>query len=185
MAKKDITMINWLQISSLRLARVRFFFILLFAAVIIAADAWKLIPPEVVLDRWTVAGLALAVNAIIWYFSRSGSQKESFYKGLIFTQIILDIAVASFLIYSQRGVASNAVMLYALPLIVSAVLLSRAALFATAFLSVATYAMVTVRYAITYPGEGYRVELYSELAFYGGIFFVIAALLNALVHSRK
>lgn len=176
---------NWLQVSSVRITRVRFVIIGAFIANTIAADAWNLIPPQVVLHRWTLLGIVAIANTLFWYASRTQSKSSTYYKALIYAQIMLDILVISLFVYSQRGVDSLAVTFYALPLISSAVLLTRSALYATAVLCASAYAIACIRYQFFHPGESYKVELYAEVFLYGAFFFVIAALLHIVIRSKK
>lgn len=184
MAKQQILQ-NWLQVSGLRLARVRFVVIALFALSTLFADAWNLIPDGAVLQRWTAVAVVAIVNTFLWYASRSNVKSELYYKILIFCQIVLDILVVSLLIYTQRGIASSAVALYALPIIASAVLLTRAAIYATATVCASAYTLTAIRYQFLHPGEAYKIELYGELFFYCAIFFIVAAILQIIIRSKK
>lgn len=176
---------NWLQVSSLRITRVRFALIAVFIMSTLAADAWNLIPGGTVLQRWTVLALVTVLNTVFWYASRTTVKSEVYYKSLIFSQIVMDILVVSLFVYSQRGIASNAAILYALPIISSATLLTRSAVYATATICASAYSLTAIRYQFLHPGEAYKVELYGELFFYCAVFFFIAALLQIIIRSKK
>jgi hypothetical protein len=79
--------------------------------------------------------------------------------------------------------ASRGVALFALPIVVSAITLSRSAIFATASLSVGAYSYAAIKYFTDNPSEGYKVELYGDVLFYSASFFILAAVLWALVRS--
>jgi hypothetical protein len=171
------------QTAVLKVARLHFAFAGLYVLTIIVSDAWNLIPPSVVLTRWTYAATILFTTAVVWYAARSGGS-DIFCRTLLWVFIVLDIGIATLSVFAQRGIASKSVMLFVLPLIVAAFLRSRVAIFAVAAMSTALYSLAAVRYFITSPGEGYKVELYAELFFYCGLFFVIAGLLNALARTK-
>lgn len=175
---------DWLQIAAIRLARIHFYFVIIFALYTIISDAWHLIPPDVVLQRWTMNSILLIGTAVVWYLARRSTNATMYYRFLIYCLILLDIAMATFNIYTQRGMASRAVLLYALPIAASSLLLSRVAIFTSAALSAATYSLAAVRYFVVNFNEGYKVELYTEVGFYCAIFFVLAAILAAVVHFR-
>lgn len=170
--------------SLLSVNRVLFLFIGIFAGSIVISDAWNLIPPSVVLQRWTLVTLMLIVNGAIWYAVRQ-TKSSVLLQSYAWILSVTMIAVATIMVFAQRGMASKAVALYVLPLIVISVLRSRAALLTTAILVFATYSLAVIRYFVTSPGEGYKVELYTELLFYGSFFFVVAGLLYALVVHKK
>ena len=185
MVKAKVTISDWLQTGLIRLARIHFVLVAVFALYTIISDATNLITPDVVLQRWTMNTVLLAVAVIVWYFGRTRGAKPMVYRSLIYILILADIALASFNVYTQRGMASRAVVLYALPIIVSAVLLSRTAIFATAALSTAAYSLAAVRYFVVNFNEGYKAELYTEVGFYSVCFFLFAAVLAVLVRFKN
>lgn len=167
----------------LRLARVHFVYAGLLALQVIIYDAWKLIVPEVVLKRWLVAAAFMVIITIVWYHARSNRTTDAQARRLAYALIAADIAVATFNIYGQRGMASRAVMLYAIPLVVALVIKSRRALYATAALATVSYATAAVSYFILNFNEGYKIELYGEVGFYSAVIFIIAALLLGTLRS--
>ena len=187
MAKKttQLTMQQWLQQSAVRVGRAYFYLSVLYVAIIIMYDAFKLITPDVLLERWTMASILLAVTGILWFLSRTENKGSTFYSALIYGYVGLGIALASFSVFTQRGVASRAVALYVIPLIVSAFVLRRAAIFTTAVLSVAAYSLSAIRYAALNPSEGYKAQLYGEVGFYSALFFIVALLLWGVVRSKS
>jgi len=154
-------------------------------AQILIYDAWNLVTPQAIMQRWIATMILLAVTGLVWYLSKAKVTGNTAYKLQIFALILTDIAVASFSVYTQRGMASRAVALYAIPIIVSAVLLTRIALFATAVLCVAAYLATTVSYFVLNFNEGYKIELYGEVGFYCISFLILASLLWIIIRSRK
>ena len=174
---------SWLQTNTVRAARVHFVFVFMYAAMVIAYDAWKLITAQSLIERWTVAVLMLITTTVVWFVARNTALSTNVYRALLGILIVMDLLVAGYSIYTGRGMASRGVALFALPIIVSAIYLSRAALFATASISVGVYSYAAIRYFGEHPSEGYKVEMYGDLLFYGASFFVLAALLWVLVRS--
>lgn len=185
MAKKKITFTNWLQTGLIRLCRIHFVLIGLYVIYTIASDATRLVTPEVVLQRWTLIALLLTGVSIVWYLARNKVNNSNYYRALTYCLIVCDIAVATFGIYTQRGMASRAVILFAIPIVVSAILLSRAAIFLTATLCMAAYSLSAVKYFVDYFNEGSKAELYIEVGLYCGVFFVLAAILSVLVRFKS
>jgi hypothetical protein len=148
-------------------------------------DAWQLITPSVVLQRWTLAALLLAITAAVWYASRFSGKSTFYLHILCFCLIAADMIIATYLVYSERGMASRAVMLYAIPIVTAGVLASRRATYAAATLATAIYTLAAVRYFVVNFNEGYKIELYGTIGFYSAMFFVIAALTNILIDRGK
>lgn len=144
-------------------------------------DAWHIIVPEIVLKRWLATALLLSITAIVWYMSHNRNNDVATYKRLIFSLITADVLFAAYNVYLQRGMASKAVILFAIPIIVSAILLSRSAIYMTAIISTAAYLLSSVLYFVWHFNEGYKTELYAEIAFYAVIFLVLAGLLSVVV----
>ncbi|CAN5691663.1 hypothetical protein BH23PAT2_BH23PAT2_02010 [soil metagenome] len=183
--KSQVTINQWLQQSAIRASRSYFTLAFVYVVSIIVYDAFKLITPDILLQRWTMASILLTVTALIWYLARTKEKSSQFYANLLYCLIALGIGFASFNVFIQRGMASRAVALYAVPIIVSALLLQRSAIFMTAIISVAAYSLAAIRYAVLNPSEGYKIELYGEVGFYSALFFVLATLLWSIVRSKN
>ncbi len=174
-----------LRSNVIRVSRWHFLYAALFALQIVVYDAWKLIEPAVVLRRWIMTAILLIVSAIVWYLARGKAGDTALYKRLVFALILVDIFVASFSVYLQRGMAARAVMLYTVPLIVASVLKSRSAIFTAALLSVAAYSSTAIAYFVLNFNEGYKIELYGEVGFYSALIILLAALLWSVTRPRK
>lgn len=185
MAKTQKTTTDWLQPLILKVAKLHLALVVMYAGFTIAYDAWNLTPAPLVLQRWTVFGIMAGISTVVWYFARATKQSHSFYKLLVLTLILMDIGLAAFSIYTERGMSSRGVMLFSLPIATSAILLSRGAIFATASLSAATYIVSAVRYFYIHPYEGYKVELYGVVGFYCLVFFILAGILATVAHSKR
>lgn len=160
-------------------------FIGAYAIYVIAADATRLIAPPLVLKRWTVDAALLVGVSIIWYLARARVQNINYYRGLVYGLIVLDLAMAAFNVYTQRGMAARAVMLFSIPIVAASVLLSRTALFLTAALCTAAYSLAALKYFVDFFNEGYKAELYIEVGFYCAVFFILAAVLSIVVRSKN
>lgn len=185
LAKQKISFTNWLQTGLIRLCRIHFVLAGVFGVYIIASDATHLITPELVLLRWTMNAILLTGVVIIWYMARNNVDNSNYFRGLIYCLILLDIAVASFYIYTGRGMASRGVMLFAIPIVVSSILLSRTALFLVATLCVSAYSLSAIKYFVDFFNEGYKAELYIEVGFYCAVFLILAAVLSVLVRFKN
>lgn len=182
MAKKSpITFSDWLHTSLQRMCVFVFLFTIGYALQIMIYDASKVITSEVVLWRWLALSTLAVITGMVWYLAHNRNNTVATYKRLTFLLTSTIIAFVSFNIYTQRGMASRAIILYALALVVSAILLSRAALFLTAILSSVAYISTTTAYFTLNFNEGYKAELYGEIIFYSFCFFVLAGMLSVIV----
>lgn len=174
-----------IQPGILKVTYAHFLYALAFAASIIVYDASQLIPPDAVFDRWQYTAMLFVVTTAVWYFARTKGNNTRLLKWLVAALVLTDILFASLLVYSDRGMASLGVALYAIPIVSSAVLLSRSAVLAVAALSTAAYAYASVKYFVDFFNEGYKVQLYSSIGFYAASFFVIALLLIAVIRQKQ
>ena len=150
----------------LSFCKLHFVLIAVLVGQTIIYDASKLITPEVVLDRWFVISGLLVVNGLIWYLAKSKAGHVMLYKSLLGLMILTDILMASYFVYSGRGMARRAVMLFAIPIIIAGLLKSRSAIYATSVLCIAAYSLTAISYFVINFNEGYKVELYGEVGFY-------------------
>jgi hypothetical protein len=145
-----------LKVRLRRVARLHYLYIIAIVTQLILYDAGKLIEPIVVLRRWAVLALLIFVVAVVWYWVQKKNTSQSTLQKLAFMLIATDIFVASFHVYIQRGMASKAVLLFVIPLIVAACLQRKIAYFVLNF------------------NEGYKLELYGEVGFYSAILLLIS-----------
>lgn len=168
------------SLATVKLAQAHFFFIFAFVATTVAQDAAQLIAPDAVLQRWKGMAALAVVTTGVWYFGRTKKNNIALQKWLIAGLVLAGIVFASYIVYAERGMASPAVALYAIPIITSAALLNRSAVFAAAILSSAAYAYASVKYFVDFFNEGYKIQLYSTIGFYIAGFFVLAFLISAI-----
>ena len=164
--------------------KIQFLLAALLMGQTILYDTSKLITPETVLDRWYVISGLLVVNSVIWYAVKSKAGHILMYKSLLGLMILADIAVSCYFVYEGRGMASKAVLLFAVPIIISGLLASRSALFAVTTLSIAAYSLTAVSYFVINFNEGYKVELYGEVGFYSLLMLILAGLLAKLLETH-
>ncbi len=184
MNKAEVSESNRMHLASLRTARLGFVFIAVYILSTAIYQAWRLLTPNALQTRWFVILAVMSINATLWWFSHKPRLRPSYYRGIIFLQIAMYIGIATYSIYAERGMASNAIILYAIPLIIVALEYSGRALAFTALVCSGAYAAAAIRYFNMFPSEGYKVELYGGIIFYSGILFVLAALLWVLIRSK-
>lgn len=185
MNKKQKNDSKRLQLASLRTTKLGFVFVTIYALSTLIYQLWKLMTPEVLMQRWLISVLVLTVITSLWWYSRSRNLSPAYYKGIIFLQIIMYLAIGAYSIYMERGMASNSIILFTIPLIIIALEYSGKALFATATLCSLVYATSAISYFKNYPSEGYKVELYGGILFYVSILYLIAGLLWVLIRSKN
>ncbi len=181
----NIKQLNQLKLRIVRVSRVHFYLALALAVQIVIYDAWALIPLESILKRWLITAVFFVGVTIIWLLARSPSKKLAFFQKLVASLIVIDVLLVSFLVYETRGMASRAVVLYAIPLVVAGVLRSRIALIGAAFLSIAAYSSAAVAYFVLNFNEGYTVELYGEVGFYSAALVLLSMLIWAVLNSSS
>lgn len=174
-----------LKLKIVRVSRIHFYFALIIAVQVVIYDAWMLIQPEAVLARWAATAVLFTGSTAVWLLARSPSRKVLFYQKLVTSLIVLDVALASFMVYQTRGMASRAVILYAVPILVASVFRSRTALIATAFFCVAAYSTTALAYFTLNFNEGYNVELYGEVGFYSAVLVLLSLLVWMIINKSK
>lgn len=174
---------NQKRANFVRACKVHVFIGIAFIAQVIAYDASKLITPEVVLKRWVVAALLVLVASVCWYMARLSDSPKRIHN-LVWLLILTDMAVASFNVYTQRGMASRAVLLFVIPILVAATLQRKGAIYLTAIIAAVTYIVTAIAYFVLNFNEGYKIELYGEIFFYSAVLFAVASLSWALVRTK-
>ena len=175
---------NSLQTAVQKITKIHFAYVGLYMASLVAFDSWNLIAHEGVVWRWQAASTLLVVNAVCWYLARTKLSGRMPYKLVALALVVADIIFASFNVSWERGMASKSVVLFAVPIVIAAVLHSRRAILAATTFSAAAYSFVMVRYFHLHYGEGFKVELYGTIALYCGLFYILAMLLMAIIKPQ-
>ncbi len=186
-SKRKKTKQNKMEIATLRATRTGFAFIGVYVLTIIIMDSWNLLTKESVYWRWIAAGLLLVVNTAVWYFARHKSNVQ-YYTTLIMTLVIAQIIFAGMNVYWERGMASTMAILFVVPILTAGALKKRTALLTATVLSVVAYSTAAVVYFYDNYGEGYRIQLWGQIFFFSGLFFVItwlAMILAGLRHDSE
>lgn len=168
-----------------KVANINFLFILAYSLNIIIIDSWNLITPEAVSQRWIAVAALAAMNTFLWYAAREKSSSTFYYKMLLFAHVISTTIFAAFNVFVQRGIASRAVALFIVPIVIATAFRTKRALLATTAFCAAGYAIAVTQYAFNHPGEGYKVELYGELVFYSMLFFIIVGFFAVITRAQE
>lgn len=174
---------NGIRSSFVRIAKFHVIIAMFFGLQIIAYDAAKLITPEVVLKRWVITGLLILAGTVCWYLARL-NDSHTVIRNLAWFLISVDMVVASFSVYTQRGMASRAVFLFILPILVAGTLHRWGMIYLTAIIAVITYTTTAIAYFVLNFNEGYKIELYGEIFFYSALLLASAGMVWALVRQK-
>lgn len=172
------------HIQALKASYAHFFFVIAFSLYIIVYDASQLIPPQVVLRRWQYCITLFVVTTIVWFITKMKLNSLITKKLLLGLLAVTDIIIISLLIYGERGMSSVAVVMYALPIATAALTFNRSAIISASLLSIAGYAFASIKYFVDFFNEGYRVQLYTSIGFYGSVLFITGLLLVSLVSIK-
>jgi hypothetical protein len=181
---KSKTTTKWLQATAVRVSRIHFAYVGVYIASIIIFDSWNLFTHPAIADRWTLAGALLITTTVCWYIGRMNFSNDSIYLILIIALVLTDIIFAAMNVYWERGLASKAVALFAIPIVTAATLRSRSTLLASAALCTAAYSISAVRYYNLHYGESFRIELYGYVGLFCASFFILAAILMVLIQPK-
>ena len=175
---------NGTRTALIRVAKVHILIGIFFAAQIIAYDAARLITPEIVLKRWIFLSVLLVGAAVTWYLARLNNS-SAVVRNLVWFLVSIDLVVASFAVYTQRGMASRAVLLFVIPILTAAVLQRKGAIYLVSALAVVVYTVTALAYFVLNFNEGYKIELYGEIGFYSGILLAVGWTAWALVRHKR
>jgi signal transduction histidine kinase len=111
-------------------------------------------------DSLKLGLIAFGTNAVFFALSRMVKKKTAV-RALITTIFIIDIALITFFIYTKGGIESRSVIVYVVPIIMSAAIFSPKGVYASALLSVLAYnALILCNYFGIFPSTG---SLYPDL----------------------
>lgn len=176
---------QWPRAYARKITTIHFGYVLAHIGLVITYDSWNLLTKESINQRWTLLSVLLGLNALVWFLARLSTTHVNVYKAAIATLIVYDIALAAMYVYWERGMASLSVALFMVPIVMAVGERSRGIIISTAIISAAAYSTAVVRYFNDNYGEGFRVQLYGTVVFYGAIFLFLAWMLIAVMRTPK
>jgi hypothetical protein len=153
-----------------------------FALFTIIFDSGNVLTREAIYQRWMMAAVLLVVFTFFWIASRKASSYRQMFRVLLLC-VAVELMLAGFMTYWERGMASTSTILYMVPILTMAFARSRTYTIATALIASAIYTAAATKYFYDFFNEGYRVQLYGEIFFYCAVFIVCGGILAALVHA--
>lgn len=168
-----------------KIIRSHFLVSIVFAVYTIVADSSRLFAPETILNRWKYLLSILIITTIVWLISSLLTVNKNKINLLIGLIIITDIIVVSLVIYTERGMASSAVIFYSLPLLSAALTNKKPILTSTALFCISSYAYITIKYFVDFFNEGYKVQLYSAIGLYGSFILIMTYLLSVFIERER
>ncbi|MDB5167899.1 MAG: domain S-box [Candidatus Saccharibacteria bacterium] len=111
-------------------------------------------------DSLKLGLIAFGTNAVFFALSRMVKSK-TVVRALITTIFVIDIAMITFFIYTKGGIESRSVIVYVVPIIMSAAIFSRKGVYGSALLSVLAYdVLILCNYFGVFASRG---SLYPDL----------------------
>ncbi len=166
------------------LSRLNFAFLAVYAAFIIIFDSSNVITRESTYHRWMFEGLLFFVFTVFWVVINKVHSSAVIFTALVGC-VVAELALAGFMTYWERGMASTSTLLYLLPIISMALWKSRTFTIAVSLLASAMYMVSSTKYFYDFFNEGYRVQLYGEIFFYSAVFIIFGTMIANLAHASK
>jgi signal transduction histidine kinase len=162
------------------LARLRWYYLIILPGVSVITS--NLTGNEVVHNQQVAiiaAGVGLVINTILWGLTKLKKRPLAYYQVIAFGQILLDVALASGIIYLQNGLASRTTLLFAIPIVGAGLLFTRTFAYIAAVLSAIGYTLALVLYRHAHPGSYELNQVTLPAVFYGVVFIIIAVIVTA------
>ncbi|MDB5186813.1 MAG: Sensor histidine kinase ResE [Candidatus Saccharibacteria bacterium] len=110
--------------------------------------------------------IALSTNAVFFILSRLLKNKTAV-RALITTAFSIDIALITYFIYTKGGIESRSVLMYVIPIIMSAAIFGRKGVYASAFMSMLAYDILILcnYFGIFYSLDPFYAYLQTDFAY--------------------
>ncbi len=167
-----------LRLRNIWLIRIRWFYIALFCVVVVSSANFAQNSMRL---REFVIGLCAAgaiVNGLFWLILRTEKRSATYYRCVAAVQILLDVSMASAIIYFLGGLNSRAIILYAIPIISKGILFEGSFAYLAAVMSAIFYSGIVILYQTRHPMAYSLRETIQPLIFYSSVFLILAFLIS-------
>lgn len=164
-----------------RLIRLRWFYISLLASIaavssLIAGQPWS------VARHYLVIGVVvLAFNALLMLINRKLQANLRITQGFLVLQLLLDLAVASYVTYSQGGLDARTTALFAIPIVAAGLIFSESIVYLTAILAGLGYILSVILAMANSSMTLYLNSALVPLVFYPAFYLILARLVVYLM----
>ena len=162
------------------LARLRWYYLVILAVVTVVTanltDDNAMRNQQVAL---AATGIGLVVNTILWGLTKFKRRPLAYYQVIAVGQILLDVTLASGIIYFQNGLDSRAILLFAIPIVGAGLLFTKTFAYIAAGLSTVGYTLALVLFRHDHPGSYELYQVTLPAVFYGVVFLIIAIIVTA------
>ncbi len=167
-----------LRIRNKWMVRVRWYYISLLPAIAIASTLLISSDKTPARQYAIVALTGLALNALLWLATTRRQGSTNYYRATAALQVMLDLSLASFVVYSQKGLMSRATLLYAIPILAAGMLFLKGFAYVAAVMSALAYGATLLIYMNLHPGSYALHDAMVPIVFYGSVFVVLAAIIS-------
>lgn len=167
--------INVLRQQNSRLINLRWLYISLLPAIAVVSNLLAGHKDEAV--RYAAIGCAgLVINGLFFAANRFIRANSGRAQTLIILQLLLDISIATLVIYEQGGLEARTPILFAIPIVAAGLILKSSIVYLAAAMSCVGYvsSVLYVRFSQEVPL--YASEMLVPIMFYPALFFVLARL---------
>lgn len=159
--------------------RLRWYYVFLLTLVASATTYFAGGTIRTIMVYTALSASGLVVNTLFWLAVQVRANAPLiYYKAVATMQVILDVGLASAVIYLQGGITSRATLLYAVPVLVAGILFSKPAAYVAATASSLAYLLAIVAYPLLHHHNYGWEELYVPMAFYPCLLLLIAAVIT-------
>lgn len=159
--------------------RIRWLYVILLTLVASATTYLAGGTTRTIMIYTALSSSGLVVNGLFWLAVQfKANAPVTYYKAIAALQVILDLGLASSVIYLQGGVTSRATLLYAVPVLISGILFSKPAAYVAATGSSLAYIATILAYPLMRDHPYSWDDLYVPMAFYPSLLLIIAAIIT-------
>lgn len=162
----------------LALVRIRYFYIGLLGIVAVATGLAAEVSTSQLMIYGSISVVGLITNTIIGIVLRSPSRKPVAYTIGTYAAVILDVSLATSVVFVLGGYPARATLLYAVPILTSGVLLLQPSAYIAAGLSSVSYGAVLLYHQYFNNDPSEFNDLFAPLFFYPVAFFILAAIVT-------
>lgn len=167
--------ISVLRQQNSRLINLRWLYISLLPVIAVVSNLLAGHPGEAL--RFAIIGCGgLAINGLFYAANRYLRGNFSRAQVLIILQLLLDISIATFVIYEQGGLEARTPILFAIPIVAAGLILKSSIVYLAAAMSSVGYVSSIFYSTLSHDMHLYASEVLVPIVFYPALFFVLARL---------
>lgn len=170
-----------LKLQNFRLIKLRWLYIGVLTIVAAVSSLAAGLPSSSAKQYLIIGAIVFGINVSLYFINKLKLAGSKTFLAIMIFQLLLDLAVASFVTYGGGGVAARTTVLFVIPIVATGLIFGKKVVYLTGILSGIAYIVTLLLYNINLKNPLAFSQILVPVVFYPALFLIMAQLVAYLL----